>query len=149
VVKPDKTCVEIKRLSPEARIPSYKHAGDSGADLYAVDECLLAPLERRAIGTGLAAAVPPGFELQVRPRSGLALDHGLTVLNTPGTVDSSYRGEIKVILVNLGNEPYQVRKGERIAQLVVAPVIQGEFREVPVLSETERGAGGFGSTGKK
>ncbi len=140
--------VRLKRLHPEARLPRYEHPGDSGADLFSVADLTLAPLERAAVPTGLAAEVPDGYELQVRPKSGLALASGITVLNTPGTVDAGYRGEIRVILVNLGSEPYEVRKGQKIAQLVVAPVIRAELTEVADLSPTERGAGGFGSTGK-
>jgi dUTP pyrophosphatase len=100
------------------------------------------------VATGFALAIPHGYEVQVRPRSGLALKHGITCLNTPGTIDSDYRGEVKVILANLGSEPFDVRRGERIAQLVPAPVLQSNFREVELLGETSRGAGGFGSTGR-
>lgn len=141
--------VKIKRLHPNARLPEYAHAGDSGADLYATSDCTLEPLERKAVPTGLAAEVPRGIELQIRPKSGLALNHGVTVLNTPGTIDYGYRGEMKVILINLGPEPYHVQAGQKIAQMVVAPVLQAEFREVDQLSETTRGDGGFGSTGLK
>ena len=140
--------VKLKRLHPDARLPRYEHPDDSGADLFAVADCVLQPFERQAVPTGLAAEVPPGFELQVRPKSGLALGSGISVLNTPGTVDAGYRGEIKVILVNLGAELYQVRKGQKVAQLVLAPVLHARFEEVPELSDTLRGAGGFGSTGK-
>jgi dUTP pyrophosphatase len=108
----------------------------------------LAPGERAAVPTGLAFAIPAGFEAQVRPRSGLALKHGITCLNTPGTIDSDYRGEVKVILVNLGAEPFTIHRGERIAQMVVAPVTQTALVEVDALDDTARGAGGFGSTGK-
>src|SRR5207302_597541 len=107
----------------------------------------LAPGQRHAVGTGFALAIPPGYEVQVRPRSGLALKHGITCLNTPGTIDSDYRGEVKVILANLGSDPFEVRRGERIAQLVPAPVLKADFREVETLSETVRGVGVFGSTG--
>ena len=138
--------VKIKRLKPAAQIPRYEYPDDSGADLYAIEECTLQPLERKAIPTGLCAEVPVGFELQVRPKSGLALESGITVLNTPGTIDSGYRGEIKVILINLGSESYQIRKGQKIAQLVAAPVVRVDFREVERLSESGRGIGGFGST---
>ena len=139
--------VKIKKLHPEARTPHYAHFGDSGADLFATESVALAPMQRAGIGTGLAAEVPIGFELQVRPKSGLALKSGLTVLNTPGTIDFGYRGEIKVILVNLSSETYQVEKGQKIAQLVVAPVAYADFEEVNELSDTTRGEGGFGSTG--
>ncbi len=139
--------VRIKKLHPDAHTPKYAHLGDSGADLFATEAITLEPLSRAAVGTGLAAEVPVGYELQVRPKSGLALKSGLTVLNTPGTIDFGYRGEIKVILVNLSNETYQVEKDQKIAQLVVAPVAYAKFEEVDELSDTTRGAGGFGSTG--
>lgn len=144
---PGQILVKIKRLTPEARLPRYEHPDDSGADLVSVVDCVLQPLQRFAVPTGLAAEVPIGFELQVRPRSGLALKHGVTVLNTPGTVDAGYRGEIKVILINLGSEPFSIQKGDRIAQLVVAPVMAGQFEAVAELSASQRGSGGFGSTG--
>lgn len=139
--------VRLKRLSPEARLPQYAYPNDSGADLYAAEEVVLQPGERRAISTGLAAEVPLGFELQVRPKSGIALNSGVTVLNAPGTVDAGYRGEIRVILINLGTAPYVIHKGQKIAQLVLAPVFRADFQEVEELSESTRGAGGFGSTG--
>lgn len=139
--------VKIKRLVPEAKLPRYQYPGDSGADLVAVTDYMLQPMQWFAIPTGISAEVPVGFELQVRPRSGLALRHGVTVLNTPGTVDAGYRGEIKVILLNLGSEPFHVSKGQKIAQLVVAPVVRGQFEEVDNLTKSHRGSGGFGSTG--
>jgi dUTP pyrophosphatase len=139
--------IRLKRLSADARIPQYEYPDDSGADLYAAEDAVLQPGERRAIATGLVAEVPLGYEIQVRPKSGLALKSGITVLNTPGTVDAGYRGEIKVILINLSAEPYAIHKGQKIAQLVVAPVFQAAFEEVAELSESRRGAGGFGSTG--
>jgi dUTP pyrophosphatase len=139
--------IKIKRLLPEAKLPKYAQPGDAGADLVAIADMTLEPMQRYAIPTGIAAEVPAGFELQVRPRSGLALQQGITVLNTPGTVDAGYRGEIKVILINLGSEPFQIQAGDRIAQLVVAPVIWGQFTEVESLGESRRGRGGFGSTG--
>lgn len=139
--------VKFKKLHPEAQTPHYAHFGDSGADLFSVEETLLEPNGRKAICTGLAAEVPHGYELQVRPKSGLALKSGLTVLNTPGTIDFGYRGEIKVILINLSPETYHIEKGQKIAQLVVAPVAYAAFEEVEELSDTSRGAGGFGSTG--
>lgn len=141
--------VKIKKLHKKAHVPHYAHFGDSGADLFSTVEAVLQPMERQAIPTGLAAEVPEGFELQVRPKSGLALKSGLTVLNTPGTVDFGYRGEIKVILINLSREPYKIEAGQKIAQLVVAPVAYARFDEVKRLSETTRGDGGFGSTGLK
>lgn len=130
-------------------LPAYATAGAAGADLHAaVSEPLeLAPGERRAVPTGLVLEIPPGYEAQVRPRSGLALRHGVTVANAPGTVDSDYRGEVKVLLVNLGAEPFTVARGDRIAQLVVAPVTRAEFTESTALSGSRRGSGGFGSTG--
>jgi dUTP pyrophosphatase len=139
--------VKIKRLVPEAKLPRYKYPGDSGADLAAVTDYILQLLQWFAVPTGISAEVPAGFELQVRPRSGLALRHGVTVLNTPGTVDAGYRGEIKVILLNLGSEPFHVSKGQKITQLVVAPVVRGQFEEVDNLTESQRGSDGFGSTG--
>ncbi len=139
--------IKIKKLTPEAHTPQYAHFGDSGADLFATETVVLKPLERAAVGTGLSAEIPQGFELQVRPKSGLALKSGLTVLNTPGTVDFGYRGEIKVILINLSNEDYTVEKDQKIAQLVACPVAYAEFPEVDELSDTSRGEGGFGSTG--
>jgi len=129
-------------------LPAYASHGAAGLDVVAAEDVTLAPGERHAVATGFAIAIPPGFEVQVRPRSGLALKHGVTCLNTPGTIDEDYRGEVKVILANLGNEPFEVKRGERIAQLVPAPVQKAEFAEVAVLEETSRGAGGFGSTGR-
>jgi len=143
--------IAVRRL-PSAEglpLPELATAGAAGADVRAavVERCVLAPGERAAIPTGLLFAVPAGYEMQVRPRSGLALRHGVTVANAPGTIDSDYRGELMVILVNLGREAYEVRRGDRVAQLVVAPVRRAAFREVAALPETPRGAGGFGSTG--
>ncbi len=139
--------IKIKKLTPDAQTPQYAHFGDSGADLFATETVVLKPLERAAVGTGLSAEIRQGFELQVRPKSGLAIKSGLTVLNTPGTVDFGYRGEIKVILINLSNEEYTVEKDQKIAQLVVCPVAYADFPEVDELSDTSRGEGGFGSTG--
>jgi dUTP pyrophosphatase len=133
-------------------LPAYETALAAGMDLRAAvpDEqpFVLRPGARHPIPTGLAFALPPGFEAQVRPRSGLAAKHGVTCLNTPGTIDADYRGEVKVILINLGEEDFVVRRGERIAQLVIAPVVQAAWTEVDSLDETARGAGGFGSTGR-
>ena len=129
-------------------LPAYASAGAAGMDVVAAEDVELPPGGRHAVATGFAMAVPDGFEVQVRPRSGLALRHGVTCLNTPGTVDSDYRGEVKVILANLGDEPFRVARGERIAQLVPAPVIRAELAEVEALGDTVRGAGGFGSTGR-
>ena len=129
-------------------LPSYGTDGAAGLDVVAAEDLTLEPGQRHAVATGFAIAIPPGYEVQVRPRSGLALKHGITCLNTPGTIDEDYRGEVKVILANLGSEPFEVRRGERIAQIVPAPVLKAKFTEVAELSETERGAGGFGSTGR-
>jgi dUTP pyrophosphatase len=134
-------------------LPDYASAGAAGLDLRAAtstDEViLLKPLERRAIETGLAIALPAGFEAQVRPRSGLAVEHGITCLNSPGTIDSDYRGEIRVILINLGAKNYAIERGDRIAQLVIAPVTQVHLIEVGELGETKRGSKGFGSSGRR
>lgn len=140
----------IKILLDEgASPPERKTAGSAGADLHAfLDSPLrLAPMQRHAVGTGVRIELPPGFEAQVRPRSGLALEKGITCLNTPGTIDSDYRGEIRVILINLGREEVTINPGDRIAQLVVSRYTYAEFEESGVISDSERGAGGFGSTG--
>ena len=128
--------------------PTYATDGAAGLDVVAAEDVTLAPGRRHAVATGFAIAIPDGYEVQVRPRSGLALKHGITCLNTPGTIDSDYRGEVKVILANLGDAPFEVVRGERIAQLVPAPLLKANFREVAELSDTDRGAGGFGSTGQ-
>ena len=144
--------VRLKRLrpSPDLPLPSYKSELAAGLDLCAdLDtELTLKSLERAAVPTGLAVEIPAGFEGQVRPRSGLALNAGITCLNTPGTIDADYRGEVKVILVNLSTEPVTLRRGDRIAQLVIAEVSRAQLEEVGELSDTVRGAGGFGSTGR-
>jgi dUTP pyrophosphatase len=129
-------------------LPSYATDGAAGLDIVAAEDLTLVPGQRHAVATGFAIAIPAGNEVQVRPRSGLALKHGITCLNTPGTIDSDYRGEVKVILANLGHEPFEVKRGERIAQLVPAPVLRAEFAEVEALDDTGRGGGGFGSTGR-
>lgn len=133
-------------------LPAYETALSVGMDLRAAvpeDEPMsVAPGQRVLAPTGLSIALPAGYEAQIRPRSGLALKHGITCLNTPGTIDADYRGEVKVILINLGQEPFVIKRGERIAQMVIAPVTQGEWDVVETLSETARGAGGFGSTGR-
>ncbi len=132
-------------------LPSYASVGAAGLDLIAAihdgDVLTLAPCERGLVPTGLALQLPEGFEAQVRPRSGLALKHGVTVLNSPGTIDADYRGEIRVILINLGQEPFTLRRGDRIAQLVVAQVTRAVLHRADSLEQTERGTGGFGSTG--
>ncbi len=129
-------------------LPAYATAGAAGMDVVAAETIDLPPGARHAVATGFALAIPDGYEVQVRPRSGLALRHGITCLNTPGTVDSDYRGEVKVILANLGQEPFRVVRGERIAQLVPAAVTRADWVEVSDLDDTARGAGGFGSTGR-
>ena len=141
--------VRVKRLPhfEGLELPAYATEGAAGMDVLAAEDVVLAPGARHAVATGLAVAIPHGFEIQVRPRSGLALKHGITVPNTPGTIDSDYRGELKVILINLGSEPFEIRRGDRVAQLVLAPVVQAGWIEVEHLDETARGAGGFGSTG--
>lgn len=139
--------VKFRKTDPSATLPSYAHPGDAGMDLCSVEELVIPRGERRLVRTGLAMRLPSGYEAQVRPRSGLALKKGVTVLNSPGTIDEGYRGEIGVILVNLGDEPFGVCKGDRIAQMVVAPCARAEIALVSELDSTERGAGGFGSTG--
>ena len=129
-------------------LPSYATPGAAGMDVVAAEDLDLQPGQRHAVATGFRVAIPEGYEIQVRPRSGLAFKHGITVPNTPGTIDSDYRGEIKVLLINHGTESFPVRRGERIAQLVPAVVIKAAFEEVDELCETTRGAGGFGSTGR-
>jgi dUTP pyrophosphatase len=129
-------------------LPAYATAHAAGMDVVAAEDLDLQPGQRHAVATGLRIAIPEGYEVQVRPRSGLALKHGITVPNTPGTIDADYRGELKVIMINHGTEPFAVRRGERIAQLVPAAVTQAEWQEVDELDETVRGEGGFGSTGR-
>ena len=142
--------IRLRRLDHGAGLPlpAYASGGAAGLDVVAAETLTLQPGARHAVATGIALAIPEGYEVQVRPRSGLALKHGVTCLNTPGTIDSDYRGEVKVILANLGGEAFQVVRGERIAQLVPAPVTRAAFREVESLDDTGRGAGGFGSTGR-
>jgi dUTP pyrophosphatase len=139
--------VKILKLHDLAVVPEYKHDGDSGLDLYSIEEQILQPGDVKLIQTGIAIELPEGTEAQIRPRSGLALKHSVTVLNTPGTVDASYRGEIGVILINHGKNPFHVQQGMRIAQMVITPVIKAEIEQVNSLDETTRGSGGFGSTG--
>ena len=141
----------IKRLSKEVSLPKYETSGSSGMDLSAnIDAKInIEPGKTAIIPTGLALSIPKGFEIQIRPRSGLAAKQKISVLNTPGTIDSDYRGEIKVILINLSQESFIVEKGLRIAQMVVCPVVQAQLKEVNDLTETGRGEGGFGSTGTK
>jgi dUTP pyrophosphatase len=141
--------VRFKKLRPQAALPRYMSAEAAGMDLASAADgpVTLEPGARVGVPTGLAMELPPGFEGQVRPRSGLAIKHGITVVNAPGTIDSDYRGELVVLLVNLGREPYTIEPGSRIAQLVIAPVTQAAVEEVGDLSSTARGGGGFGHTG--
>lgn len=141
--------VEVKRLphGADLPLPAYATDGAAGMDVVSAEDVTLAPGARHAVATGLSMAIPPGYEIQVRPRSGLALKHGISVPNTPGTIDSDYRGELKVILINLGPEPFAIARGDRVAQLVLAPVVQATWHEVAELDATARGEGGFGSTG--
>jgi dUTP pyrophosphatase len=142
--------IAIKRLAhgDGLPLPAYTTDGAAGMDVVAAEALTLAPGARHAVATGFAMAIPEGYEVQVRPRSGLALKYGITCLNTPGTIDSDYRGEVKVILANLGSEPFEIVRGERIAQLVPAPVQRADMDEVADLDDTARGSGGFGSTGR-
>ena len=146
---PQQPLIQIKRLHPEARLPRYMTELAAGMDIQALPERSfdLLPGERCLVPTGLAMAIPAGYEVQVRPRSGLAVKHGVTLLNTPGTIDADYRGEIRVVVINHGNEPFTIAPGDRIGQLVVAPVCQAQLLEVAELPETARGSGGFGHTG--
>jgi dUTP diphosphatase len=141
--------LRVKRLNSSAILPCYARAGDAGLDLFAVKAISIAPGASALVPTGIAIELPPGTEGQVRPRSGLALKHSITVLNTPGTVDEGYRGEVGVILINHGQTMFAVEAGMKIAQLVVSPRVQVDVQEVAELSDTQRGAGGFGSTGTK
>lgn len=141
--------VRIKRL-PHGEgldLPAYATDGAAGMDVLSAEDVTIAPGARHAVATGLAMAIPHGFEIQVRPRSGLALKHGISVPNAPGTIDSDYRGELKVILINHGADPFEIRRGDRVAQLVLAPVTRASWLAVDELDETARGEGGFGSTG--
>jgi dUTP pyrophosphatase len=140
--------LKVKKLNKLAEIPQYQTEEAAGFDLHSVEDVVIAPNERKLIGTGLSFEIPKGYEIQIRPRSGLAYKHGITVLNSPGTIDSDYRGEIKVLLINHSNESFEIKVGERIAQAVIQEVIQVTFEEVEELNDTARGAGGFGSTGK-
>jgi dUTP pyrophosphatase len=143
--------IQIKKLSTSVSIPKYETSGSSGMDIAAQIEknIIINPGEKAIVTTGFAVSIPRGYEVQIRPRSGLAAKKNITVLNTPGTIDADYRGEIKVILINLGKEKFTIENGERIAQMVVCPVVQTILEEVKELSDTKRGSGGFGSTGSK
>ncbi len=140
--------VEILREDKQLPLPMYQHEGDAGMDLYSAEDHVLKPGERKVFSTGIKLAIPKGYEVHIRPRSGLAIKYGVTVLNTPGTIDHQYRGMVGVILINHGNKPFEVKKGERLAQMVLNKFENFELKEVEELSETERGEGGFGSTGK-
>ena len=139
--------VLFRKIDPAARLPEYAHPGDAGMDVFSADDVMLPSGGRAIVHTGLVMQLPPDAEAQVRPRSGLALKHGVTVLNAPGTIDAGYRGEVGVILVNHGAEPFRVEKGMKIAQIVVAPVVHAEIAETAKTDSTDRGTGGFGSTG--
>ena len=141
--------IDIVKLRPTAVLPEYQTAGAAGADIHAcIDEPItLQPLERRMIPTGLSMAIPIGYEVQIRARSGMSIKHGITMVNGIGTIDADYRGEVKVLLINLGAEPFTITPGMRIAQMVIAPYTKAKLIEVETVSETVRGAGGFGSTG--
>ena len=139
--------VKVHKMKKGALIPQYAKPGDAGFDLHANEGLTLFPGDSALVGTGLSIEIPPGYEMQVRPRSGLAAKYGITVLNSPGTVDSGYRGEVKVILINHGTNPYFVLRGDRIAQGVIAEVEEAQFEEAVELTESERGDGGFGHTG--
>ena len=139
--------LRFRKIHPDAALPSYAHPSDAGMDVRSVDDLTIAPGKRALVHTGLVMLLPPMYEAQVRPRSGLALKSGVTVLNTPGTIDSGYRGEVGVILANFGDADFPVKKGDKIAQIVIAPVTQPEIVETTEVDETDRGAGGFGSTG--
>ena len=145
------TKIQIIKLSDSVSIPKYETTGSSGMDIAAhiPNNIIIDPGEEALVWTGLSIAIPKGYEVQIRPRSGLAAKKNITVLNTPGTIDADYRGEIKVILINLGKQKFIIKNGERIAQMVVCPVVQANLEEVKDLSDTERGLGGFGSTGTK
>ena len=139
--------LRFKRLHPAADLPAYAHASDAGMDVKSCENVTVPRGGRALVHTGLAMELPPDYEAQVRPRSGLALKRGITVLNTPGTIDSGYRGEVGVILANLSDEDFEVHVGDRVAQIVVAPVTHAEIVEVDAVTASDRGAGGFGSTG--
>ena len=145
----DRVPVRIRRLphGHDLPLPAYATDGAAGMDVVSAEDMTLSPGSRYAVATGFALAIPSGYEVQVRPRSGLALKQGITLPNTPGTIDSDYRGELKIIMINLGDEPFRIARGDRVAQLVLAPVTLAHWEEVDTLDETARGEGGFGSTG--
>ena len=146
----DRVAVQVKRLphGEGLELPAYATSGAAGMDVLSAEDVTLIPGMRHAVATGLSMAIPDGYEIQVRPRSGLAFKYGITVPNTPGTIDSDYRGELKVLLINHGTEDFVITRGERVAQLVLAPVTQALWQEVETLDDTARGSGGFGSTGR-
>ena len=139
--------LKIKLLHPDAQLPAYAHPDDSGMDLTSVEDVVIAPGKRALVPTGLAIELPPGTEAQIRPRSGLAARNGLTLLNTPATIDEGYRGEIKIIIINFGETDFEIKKGMRIAQMVICPILRPEISVCDTLPETVRSASGFGSTG--
>ena len=134
-------------ITPDATLPSYKTEGSAGLDLSCSEDFEIKPMERKLVSTGISVAVPEGYEAQIRPRSGLAIKHGISMVNTPGTIDSDYRGEVKIIMINYGKDAVCFSKGERVAQMVICPVARVELQVVESLDETDRGQGGFGSTG--
>ncbi len=136
-------------LAEGTTLPEYATPGAAGVDLRSRKDLILRPMERAMVPTGLRVAIPDGFEAQIRPRSGLAIKHGISMVNTPGTIDSDYRGEIQVLLINLGQEDFSIAVGDRIAQMVICPVVQASFEVVMELTDTDRGEGGFGSTGRQ
>lgn len=138
--------IKIKKIA-DVRTPSYAHKGDSGVDLYAAEEYVLKPMERKLVSTGIKIAIPYGYEAQIRPKSGLAIEHGISHANSVGTIDSCYRGEIKVPVINFGDKPYKIEKGKKIGQMVFAKVEEASFEEVNELDLTTRNENGFGSTG--
>jgi len=140
--------LKIHKVDKDLPTPKYSHAGDAGMDIYAVEQGVLTPGEYRLFSTGIKVAIPEGHEIQIRPRSGLALKHGISIVNAPGTIDFGYRGMIGVVLINLGKETFEVKRGDRIAQMVLKRVEQAEVIEVEELDDTTRGEGGYGSTGK-
>ncbi len=140
--------VKIQKLHPDAVIPEYQTLGSAGADLISVHDVDIQPGKVKAISVGFSVAFPPGYEIQIRPRSGLAAHYAVTVVNTPGTIDSDYRGPIKILLINHGDKVFSVNKGDRVAQMVLTEVCQAHFEEIEMLDVTARGTGGFGSTGR-
>ena len=140
--------VRIEKLDSHAIIPTYAHSDDACCDLYIVEDYTIRKGQRRLLRTGIAVEIPTGYEIQIRPRSGLAFKHGLTLVNAPGTIDAQYRNEIMLLIINLGRSPVSLRRGDRVAQMCIKPVYKMEFEEVDKLSDSDRGLGGWGSTGK-